>query len=116
MRLLFGMGGHWVNPSLFSTFNLFVQIQTFPLSSHLGVFQLDGHSDLPFYSLISPLRASQSDSTLSKTTCFLLDYPGFRADNQDKGAGRILPLVSYLLSYLFRYPLGTNVVPFGTSF
>ena len=31
-------------------------------------------------------------------------------------AGRILPLVSYLLSYLFRYPLGTNVVPFGTSF
>ena len=31
-------------------------------------------------------------------------------------AGRILPLVSYLLSYLFRYPLGINVVPFGISF
>ena len=47
-------------------------------------FNQIGHSGLPFHSLISPLRASQSDSTLSKTTCFLLDYPGFRANNQDK--------------------------------
>ena len=88
--------------------------QWIPVSNHGGTMFIMSNQN----STIQRMNNHYVYCSLWATTYFFLKFFS-KLEMCQRGpgdAGRNLPLVYYLVFYLIGYPLGTNVVPFGTSF